>query len=1050
MMSKGMMSKQEWDEINRMFEEAIAHAPPNRKEFLDSVCTDEKLREEVDSLLRAFDRADDILHQVDLLVADPEPGFEIGERIGRYQLLGEIGRGGMGVVYRAEDTQLHRTVALKFLPPHLNTSKQLQERFVSEARAASALDHPNICTIYEIGTHGQQGFIAMAFYAGETLKEKIARGPLSLHQALSYTRQMADGLSRAHSRGIIHRDVKPANVIVTSEGRIKILDFGLAKMAEETQQLTGKGMALGTVAYMSPEQTRGDVVDEKTDFWSLGVVFYEMLTGERPFRGATHSVIINAIRHEDPEPATHKNPEIPIAIDALLKQLLAKKSGHRLDSMQAVDRELAAIQRQDETTHKSTYTPKHSLAWASLAALVLLLVVAVLVPFWKRTQVQRARLLLPEIERLAQTGAFAKAYELAVLVEKHLEDDSALESLWPEVSDRFTIVTEPPGARVTVQRFFPDSTLSASPVEGLGESPVVDLRMPRGAYRVHIEKEGFKPLERVVARALFDPVIQIEAELVDAKKVPENMVFVPGGAYRLRGWDTPTLVTVDLSDYVIDKYEVSNRDFKKFIDAGGYRDREYWKRPVVKDGQSLSWEEALAYFTDRTGLHGPRLWRNQMPPAGEENLPVTGVTWYEADAYANWAGKRLPTVFEWQRAARPDTMHPYGIIMPWGAMLPKDAVDRRANFNATRPEAVDRHPFGVSPFGAYNMAGNVREWCANPMGDGYTTAGGSWADPEYAFGYFGSSSGFHTSSELGFRCARTLDHEPAGQGTMGLPTEPPVPDYKPVDEATFRALLSHYRYDDRPLDSRLVETKKTLDWKRETVTFAGAGGDTLIAYLFLPNHAASPYQTLVFSPPFPVLVGWYSIAEEVKRSLGPHIKAGRAILAVVPKGGVERPRKPEFSLPPRSSVGFREVGIEWTTEFSRGIDYLATREDIDLERLAFLAFSAGGIGLLSPAVENRYRSILLVSSGLPPDVIRRLPEVNAVNFLPYYNAPVKLLNGRYDEINLYETYVRPLFALLPEPKRLELVDSGHIPPLEIRVSIIEAWLDETLGPVRLR
>ena len=209
----------------------------------------------------------------------------VDQTVSHYQIEEKLGGGGMGVVYKARDLKLKRTVALKFLPPELTRDEEAKVRFMHEAQAASALDHVNVGSIHEID-EAEDGrlFIAMAYYAGETLKKKIARGPLPVAEALDYAVQIAQGLSKAHEAGIIHRDVKPANVMVTEEGVVKIVDFGLAKVAEQTQ-LTKTGTTLGTVAYMSPEQARGEAVDQRTDIWALGVVLYEMLVGRRPFPG---------------------------------------------------------------------------------------------------------------------------------------------------------------------------------------------------------------------------------------------------------------------------------------------------------------------------------------------------------------------------------------------------------------------------------------------------------------------------------------------------------------------------------------------------------------------------------------------------------------------------------------------------------------------------------------------------------------------------------------------------------------------------------------------
>jgi len=260
----------------------------------------------------------------------------IGKTVSHYKIFEELGRGGMGVVYKAEDTKLKRTVALKFLPPELTRDPKAKERFIHEARAASALEHHNICNIHEIdetttapGEPGEgQLFVVMACYEGETLKEKIERGPLKIEEAMDIAIQISQGLGKAHEKGIIHRDIKPSNIFITTDGIVKIIDFGLAKLTGKTV-LTQEGTTLGTVNYMSPEQSRGQEIDHRTDIWSLGVLIYEMITGQAPFRGEYEQAVVFSILNEEPEPLTSLRTGVPMELEQLVNKTLAKSPADR-------------------------------------------------------------------------------------------------------------------------------------------------------------------------------------------------------------------------------------------------------------------------------------------------------------------------------------------------------------------------------------------------------------------------------------------------------------------------------------------------------------------------------------------------------------------------------------------------------------------------------------------------------------------------------------------------------------------------------------------------
>jgi len=387
-------------------------------------------------------------------------------------------------------------------------------------------------------------------------------------------------------------------------------------------------------------------------------------------------------------------------------------------------------------------------------------------------------------------------------------------------------------------------------------------------------------------------------------------------------------------------------------------------------------------------------------------------------------------------------------VFPWGLAAPGAATQHHANFSGSGTAEIDAHPFGMSSYGAYAMAGNVREWTLNEAEDGYIAMGASWQDPPYVFTSIATPEATFSSPTLGFRCVtRPGSDEAHGAGRLALNRR--SPSYDPVDEATYRSFLAHYRYDPVDLEPETIETLETEDWTRFKIRFNGVEGESILGYLFLPRRGEPPYQMMVYIPGIDAFFA-DPVSNEVKNVLGPNIRAGRAAFTVVMDGMVEREWAAGAGFPETNSVDFRNLMVLHATELSLGIDYLESRGDIDMDRLAYVGLSWGaGSRSLFAAIDERWDAFVLIGAGIDERMHPTLPEALNVNFLPYIRGPKMVLNGRQDEENPWLTRAKPFYDLLSEPKELVLRDyEGHVPSLEVRVPAINDFLDRIFGPVR--
>ncbi|MBL8290900.1 MAG: serine/threonine protein kinase, partial [Bryobacterales bacterium] len=369
------MGSERWQQIAALVDSALDIEPVARAGFLDKACAgNESLRQEVESLLAMADSSFLEVPALELLFGGvaPEaelPSFKEGAQIGPYRITGFLGAGGMGEVYRATDTRLGRQVALKFLPARLSNNPEALERFQREARSESALNHPNICTLYDVGEHEGQPYLVMELLEGESLKQRLERGPLSPPEVVELGVAVSEALEAAHVRGIVHRDIKPANIFLTPHGRAKVLDFGIAKLLAEPApgppaeagsvpvpawETTGteRGRAVGTIAYMSPEQARGEEVDPRSDLFSLGVTLYEAATGRQPFRKETPQATLEAVLSQAPAPPRSLNPAVPVQLERTIAKALEKDPAARYGRASDLAADLEQIRRSAEPARR--------------------------------------------------------------------------------------------------------------------------------------------------------------------------------------------------------------------------------------------------------------------------------------------------------------------------------------------------------------------------------------------------------------------------------------------------------------------------------------------------------------------------------------------------------------------------------------------------------------------------------------------------------------------------------------------------------------------------
>ena len=947
-----------------------------------------------------------------------------------YVLERELGGGGMSRVFLAEERQFGRRVVVKVLSPDAVAGISV-DRFAREIRVAARLQDPHIVPLLQAGRVGDLPYYTMPYVEGESLRARMARDPLSVEDAVGVLRDIALALECAHARQIVHRDIKPENVLLSGRTAV-VTDFGIAKaITAATLPLEGGGTStalgtiIGTPAYMAPEQAAGGIVDARTDIYAWGMVAYELLARVHPFaEHTTVQALLVAQMTDSPAPLGERAPRLPPGLAALVDRCLAKDPNQRPASAVELLERLDGLER-PAVVHRMGMSRAHV---GGMAGVVVLLAIASAWYYTRSEHRHWAReVALPEAARLRETDHNLSAFLLMKRAQAYVPADTGVAQAIADNTMSTTITSSPAGAAVAIQDYVtPDSAWYP-----LGATPLRNVRIPKGYFRWKLSAPGAKDY---ISAPVTDTAMDFPLDSLRA--APAGMVRVPahrwGDYIAFVGWVGP----FDLPAFYMDRLEVTNRQYQAFVDSGGYANRKYWTEPVVRDGRVLDWSQAMALFRDRTGRPGPSTWEGGHYADGQADYPVSGVSWYEASAYAAFAGKSLPTFAQWYEAA-PAAATRYLVQMS----------------NISRASLAPAGAFlGLGADGTYDMAGNVREWTMNALDAGHRfILGGSWQSPTYLAAEPESLSPFDRSPGNGIRCVLNAQPLPVAATQPVKPLARDFARFRPAGDAVFNAYRAMYRYDPTPLNAkREGVVADTRDWTEEKVSYDAAYGDQRItAYLFLPKRVRPPYQTVLFFPSARVMDLTDSRALGDTAFFDYVVQSGRAVLYPIYQDTYER--RLLHTLPGTS--GEASVMVQRSKDVGRSLDYLATRSDIATDKLAYLGVSMGAAEgvIYATLAEDRLRAVVFLDGGYflnPP-----APGVDQADFAPRLTKPVLMVNGRYDFSFSLDNSQDPLFRMLGTPaadKQHVVLETPHDVNAD-RPALVRAvlgWLDKYLGRVQ--
>ncbi len=948
----------------------------------------------------------------------------------RYRLREEIGAGGMATVYLAEDVKHGRSVAVKVLRPELAGAVG-PERFLREIEIAAALTHPHVLPLHDSGREGEWLYYVMPYLDGASLRERLVKGSLPVPVAVRLFRQVLDALGAAHRQGVVHRDVKPGNILLKGD-HAWVADFGVARAvgeAIERERLTRVGGSVGTPQYMAPEQAVGDPsVDHRADLFSAGAVMYEMLTGSSPFGGESDTALISALLTKQPTPPSELRPDVPKGLSDLVMRCLAKERRDRPESVIAVLRELDALGPHGVPESESEET-------MPLIRYVALVVVALLgalaMTLWPDLGGRRVGTGLDadvaEVLNLVESNEIAEAARAALAIEARYGPQPLLEPVWPRMASPIRVDSEPPGARIRFRSY------GGGEWSELGVTPFENDRFPVGAYRFALELDGYRPVEKVrsfiprnqlveLARSgmdyLEDASYVIQARLSPSDDEDDGMTHVSGGLYGtvpVVGFGTvePRIIP----GFWIDRTEVDNRSYQEFVSAGGYEDLSLWS-PQLPGGEGVSGSGSPAErFVDQTGRTGPAGWTLGRPPQGADDLPVGGVSWFEADAYCRWKGLHLPTLFHWARATLPST----DIWIPFNPLLLQSS-----NFDDAGPRAVG-NPEAVGISGAFDLGGNVREWVSTGAGADRLLLGGGWNDPVYRLHDPAQANPLQRDAQDGFRCVRYETPLPEALGGDLTYPEQDLARPASMSDEDFEALRVRHSYDRAaPLDA-VIDSTAPRGWgaRVEWLTVNSAYGERMPIRIHAPAESSPPFPALVFFGGGNVIRS--REMEDPQPPLDQLVRAGYVLVEPAYDGTFQRNDGRTLARLAGPEQG--QIFSNWVKDLGRTLDYLESRADVDSRRVSFVGISLGASIAqdLLPFLP-RFSAAVLYSGGL--GVRSPQPALDRDRALAArVQVPVLMLGGRNDHTHpvTHQEALFQAFGAAPAEKRFRIFEAGHWP-----------------------